>query len=257
LEIQGNSEIEKIASYWNENIHDIEIVKHPIGSEGFFEDLAEYRYDKLDYLPRIVHFSQYSGKKVLEIGCGVGLDLLRFAKGGAIVTGIDLAETSIDLAKKNFRINNVEGELKVMNGEELDYPENSFDVVYAHGVIQYTTDSQKMIDEINRVLKPGGEAIMMVYNSFSWLNFLTKVFGVKIEHQDAPVIRKFTVKEFKNMLRKFKKVSVVPERFPVKTRLHRGIVAIFYNRLFVPVFNIIPRRVVRPLGWHLMAFVWK
>ena len=60
--------------------------------------------------------------------------------------------------------NGLKADLHVMNGECMQFPDNSFDVVYAHGVLQYTADTGKMIAEIHRVLKPGGEAIMMVYN---------------------------------------------------------------------------------------------
>jgi len=246
--------LEEIRKYWNEHIHDLEIVKHPVGTKGFFNDLDEYRFDKLRYLPRIVDFNGYKGKYILEVGCGVGIDLVRFASGGAIVTGIDLAEKSIDLAKKNFELNGLQGDLRVMNGEDLEFDDNSFDVVYAHGVLQYTANTQRMIDEIYRVVKPGGgEAIMMVYNRYSWLNFLSKLMRVDLEHEDAPVLKKFSIYEFKRMLSRFSKVEIMPERFPVKTRLHHGMKAVLYNSIFVELFNAVPRPIVRSLGWHIMA----
>src|SRR5687768_11778202 len=93
---------ESIRGYWNMRIHDLEIARHPVGTKKFFKELEAYRFDKLDYLPRVVDFTAYRGKKLLEVGCGVGLDLARFARGGADATGIDLASVSIDLAKKNF-----------------------------------------------------------------------------------------------------------------------------------------------------------
>ena len=92
-----------IRDYWNEHIHDLEVATQPLGSIGFFDELDEYRFDKLRYLPQLVDFSDYEGKSLLEVGCGVGIDLVRFAKGGTDVTGIDLAEVSIDLARKNFK----------------------------------------------------------------------------------------------------------------------------------------------------------
>lgn len=258
-EIGGNQDkenaflLEEIRKYWNEHIHDLEIAKHPLGTKGFFDDLDEYRFDKLSYLPRIVDFNSYKDKRLLEVGCGVGIDLVRFAKGGAVATGIDLAEKSIELAKKNFELNGVEGDLRLMNGEDLEFEDNSFDVVYAHGVLQYTADAQKMVDEIYRVLKSGGEAIMMVYNKYSWLNFLSKLMKVELEHEDAPVLKKYSISEFKRMLNKFSKIEIIPERFPVKTRLHHGLKALLYNKVFVGLFNTFPRSLVRPLGWHIVA----
>ncbi len=247
----------KIRNYWNEHIHDLELAKHPVGSRGFFEDLAEYRFDKLRYLPNVVNFDGYRDKRVLEVGCGVGIDLVRFARGGAVVTGVDLAETSIGLAQKNFEHHNLPGTFLLGNGEELEFEDNSFDMVYAHGVIQYTADPQKVVNELHRVVKPGGEVIMMVYNRRSWLNFLSVTMGVVLEHEDAPVLRKYIIPEFRELLKEFTHVRIMPERFPVKSRLQKGMKAGFFNYLFVPAFNMIPRFLTRSTGWHLMAFAYK
>lgn len=250
--------IEKIRTYWNERIHDLEIVRHPLGTPGFFEDLDEYRFDKLRYLPKIIDFSGYGGRTLLEIGCGAGIDLVRFAAGGAVCTGVDLSQTAIDLAKKNFQNRNLKADLRVMNGEALEFPDNSFDAVYVHGVLQYTADAQAMTDEARRVLKPGGEFIAMVYNRKGWLNAMSKRFHVKLEHEDAPVLNTYTIREFRRMLSGFSKVRIVPERFPVKSKLHqKGLKAFAFNTAFVGLFNLIPRPLVRRTGWHLMGFAVK
>jgi SAM-dependent methyltransferase len=252
--LDSNSDlVDEIRNYWNERIHDLEIARHPEGSKEFFEELAAYRYEKLDYLPKVVDFVGYRDKKLLEVGYGVGLDLARFALGGSGVTGVDLAEVSIDLAKKNFGFQGVPGKLRVINGQRLQFANGSFDVVYAHGVLQYTANIRTMIDEIRRILKSGGEAILMVYNRYSWLNFMAKLFGVKLEHEDAPVRNTFSIPQFREMLSGFSHVEIIPERFPVPTRLHHGIKAAVYNSVFVTAFNILPKPIIRPLGWHLMA----
>lgn len=249
--------LSEIADYWNDHIHDLAIATHPVGSKGFFEELDTYRFDKLRYLPRVVDFDGYEGKAVLEVGCGIGIDLLRFALGGAYVTGVDLSETAIGLAKKNFEQHGQSGELLVMNGEALEFDDHTFDMVYAHGVLQYTADLRRMISELRRVLKPGGEAIMMVYNRLSWLNAMAKVTKVELEHEDAPVLNKYSPAEFRDMLSSFGSVRLVPERFPVPSKLHRGWKAVLFNGIFVPAFTILPKALVRPLGWHIMAFCRK
>jgi ubiquinone/menaquinone biosynthesis C-methylase UbiE len=144
-----------------------------------------------------------------------------------------------------------------MNGECMQFAQETFDVVYAHGVLQYTADSAKMIAEIYRVLKPGGEAILMVYNKHSWLSLMRNVTNVPLEHEDAPVLRIFSVSELKRLLHDFQDYRIIPERFPVKTRLHSGWKALLFNNLFVGAFNLMPKRWIRPFGWHLMAFVIK
>ena len=250
-------QISEIREYWNNNIHDAGVATHPAGTPGYFKDLEAYRFSKLDYLPRLVNFSAYSGKRILEVGCGVGIDLLRFAQAGAEVVGVDLSKVAIDLARRNFALSRLQAELHVMDGEALEFTSESFDVVYSHGVLQYTSEPAKMILEIYRVLRPGGEAILMVYNKFSWLNLLSFISRVELEHQDAPALRKFSVGEFKRMLAPFSKVSVIPDRFPVKTQLHHGWKAALYNEVFVRSFNLLPRSWVQPFGWHLLAFAHK
>lgn len=249
--------LDEIGQYWNERIHDLEIVEHPVGSLGFFEDLDGYRFEKLHYLPRLVDFAGFGNKKLLEIGCGAGIDLVRFAEGDAQVTGIDLSSTAIELAYENFRLRELKGDLRVMNGEAMEFPDATFDIVYVHGVIQYTADAQKMVDEAHRVLKPGGQLIGMVYNRKGWLNWMSKLFRVGLEHEDAPVLRKYTMKEFRQLLRGFTDVRLIPERFPVRSRLHKGLKGLLYNTFFVGLFNLIPRPWVRRTGWHIMAFATK
>ncbi len=249
--------LDAIQRYWEEHIHDLAIVTEPIGTPGFFQELETYRYEKLAYLPKLVDFTAYRGKKLLEVGCGVGIDLVHFAQAGASVTGIDLAKTSVDLANMNFEQRDLSGNFIVMNGEDLQFADDTFDVVYAHGVVQYTAQPEKMIGEIFRVLKPTGEAILMVYNKFSWLNALSKFMNVGLEHADAPAFRTFSTAELKALLEIFPRFRVVPERFPVETRLHHGLKATLFNGIFVRAFRTLPRSLVRPLGWHLIAFCFK
>ena len=249
--------ISRIATYWNEHIHDLSITTYPVGTREFFQQLDEYRYDKLNYLPRLIDFSSYTGKNLLEVGCGAGIDLMQFAHGGAKVTGIDLSKMAIDLACKNFEQSEQKADLRVMNGECMQFADNTFDVVYAHGVLQYTANTEKMVAEIHRVLKPGGEAIMMVYNKHSWLNLIRNVTNVQLEHEDAPVLKKFSVRELKQLLNPFQEYQIIPERFPVKTKLHSGWKARLFNNVFVGAFNLMPRPWIRRFGWHLIAFAVK
>jgi ubiquinone/menaquinone biosynthesis C-methylase UbiE len=249
--------IDDVRRYWNQHIHDLEITRHPVGSRGFFEDLDQYHFEKLHHLLRLVNFEGYRGRRVLEVGCGAGVDLARFAKGGAQVTGVDLTESAIELVRANFEQQGLTGRFEVADGEHLPFPDNTFDLVYAHGVVQYTANAQQLIEECRRVLKAGGRAVFLVYNRISWLNALSKLMKVGLEHDDAPVLLKLSAGEFRRLLAGFHETTIVPERFPVKSRLHGGWKGTMYNRLFVGTFNMLPRAIVRRFGWHLLAFCRK
>jgi SAM-dependent methyltransferase len=249
--------IDEVRTYWNQHIHDLEITHHPVGSRGFFDDLDQYHFEKLHHLLQLVDFDGYSGRRVLEVGCGAGVDLARFARGGADVTGVDIASSAIDLARANFAHQRLDGQFHVANGEQLMFPDGSFDLVYAHGVVQYTSEPRRLVEECRRVLVPGGSAIFQVYNRVSWLNALSKLMKVGLEHDDAPVLLKLSIGEFRQLLAGFSQVRIVPERFPVKSRLHGGWKGTAYNRLFVGSFNALPRPLVRRFGWHLLAFCRK
>jgi len=249
--------IDDVRVYWDRHIHDLDITTHPVGSRGFFDDLDQYHFEKLHHLLRLVDFDGYRGRSVLEVGCGAGVDLARFAKGGAVVTGVDLAPSAIELARANFAQQNLQARLEVADGEHLPFADNSFDAVYAHGVVQYTANPQALVDECRRVLKPGGTAVFQVYNRVSWLNALSKLMKVGLEHHDAPVLLKFSIGEFRRLLSGFARTTMVPERFPVKSRLHGGWKGAVYNGLFVGTFNALPRALVSRFGWHLLGFCMK
>jgi ubiquinone/menaquinone biosynthesis C-methylase UbiE len=144
-----------------------------------------------------------------------------------------------------------------MNGEQLEFSDDSFDVIFCHTVLHFTPRPERMISEIHRVLKPGGLAIMMTVNRRSWLNFLHRHLKVEIDHLDSPVFYKYSIDEFSAMLSEFSSVEIIPERFPVKTKVHHGIKAKLFNFLFVDVFNFLPKKWVRKSGHHLLAFARK
>ena len=243
---------DRVRKYWTDNLHDSAIVRHPVGTREFFEDLDEYHFDKQRHLANVLDYSYYRQKKVLDLGCGVGVDLARFAKAGAQAIGVDISERAINLAKKNFDYQELQAELLVMDGEHLNFEDDTFDFIYAHGILPYTMDEGQLVREIHRVLKPGGEALLQAYHKHSWMYLLRKVMKVRLEHELAPTFRVHTASQIKRLSEPFTKTQLIYERFPVKTRLHGGLKGMLYNMLFVGAFNAIPRPLVRRLGWHIV-----
>jgi len=248
---------ERVRDYWNTHIHDLDISTNAPGTPGFFADLDQYHFEKLHHLLELIHFDEWKGKDVLDVGCGAGVEVVRFAKAGARVTGVDIAESAITLARANATQQGVETRLEVADGEHLPFPDASFDLVFAHGVVQYTGNDTAMVAEIHRVLRPGGLAIFQAYNRNSWLNLLSKVMKTPLEHEDAPVLKRYSDTEFRRLVSRFTDVRMVFERFPVKSRLHKGWKGMAFNTLFVGTFNLIPRALVRKYGWHMLAFCRK
>jgi SAM-dependent methyltransferase len=246
-----------VRAYWNEHIHDLAITSHPTGSPEFFRDLDDYHFDKLHHLLTLIPFDGLAGRAVLDLGCGTGVDLVRFARGKARVVGVDLSEAAVRLAQQNVGHQHLQAALVVADGERLPFPDNDFDYVFAHGVVQYTANGRRLVDEVRRVLKPGGEAVFQGYNRISWLNALSKLMKVDLEHEGAPVLHKYSPEEFRRTVDGFSDVRLVYERFPVKSRLHGGWKGLAFNTVFVGAFNALPRRWVERYGWHLLAFCRK
>ena len=242
-----------VRAYWNAHIHDLAITSHPVGSPGFFADLDQYHFEKLHHLLRLVDFDGQRGRRVLDVGCGTGVDLVRFAKAGADAVGVDIADAAIALATRNAAQQHLAMRLAVADGESLPFPDGAFDYVFAHGVVQYTADDRALVDECRRVLRPGGTAFFQVYNRRSWLNALSKLMKVDLEHVDAPVLGKYTHAEFARLLTGFSHVELLTERFPVKSRLHGGWKGALFNGVFVGTFNALPKRLTGRYGWHLIA----
>lgn len=162
-----------IKQFWNEN---------PVGSnfidykqdKSFYESYDEFRYRTeghiLDEFDRI----DFKDKKILEIGLGQGADSMQLINRGAIYYGIDLTEESVRRVKERFQLfNKPYQEVKVANAEQIPYPEKSFDIVYSHGVIHHSPNIEKIVSEIHRVLKPGGQAVIMLYHKNSYNYYIS------------------------------------------------------------------------------------
>ena len=246
-----------VQEYWDKNVSNWKIASAPVGSDSFFRETEKYRFAKLSYLAQRVDFNAFSDKRLLDVGCGLGNDLSRFASGGANCVGIDISPAAIKLAKQNFTHRNLSAEFLQMDGEDMSFEDNSFDIVYCHTVLHFTPDPEAMIKEIYRVLKPGGQAILMTINRHSWLYSLHRLAKLKMDYMDAPVFNKYTYREFEEMLSPFSNVKITSERFPVRTEVHGGIKAAIYNKFFVDAYNALPKKIIGRTGYHLLAFAHK
>ena len=247
-----------VRDYWDKNVANWKVANElKPGSPAFFQEVERYRFEKLSYLEKRVDYAAYQGKHLLDVGCGLGTDLSRFAAGGAVTTGIDISPVAVELAKKNFAWRNLPGKFAVMDGEALTFPDDSFDFIYCHTVFHFTANPTALVAEIRRVLKPGGEALIMTINRRSWLYFLHQIAGVKLDYMDAPAFHKYSFDEFKQATDVFSQNDLIVERFPVHTEVHSGLKATLYNRFFVDFYNAMPNWRIGKSGYHLLSFVRK
>jgi ubiquinone/menaquinone biosynthesis C-methylase UbiE len=159
---------ERVRVFWQENPCGTKFADAPPGSRRFYELVEEHRYRKEWHIPAAAGFDQTKNLAVLEVGCGLGTDGAQFAKAGANYTGIDLTDAAVDLAKRRFELFQLPGTFCVADAECLDFPDNSFDLVYSHGVLHHTPDTAAAVREIHRVLRPGGKAVVMLYHRGSY-----------------------------------------------------------------------------------------
>lgn len=170
------SSIQAVYSFWNDRPCNI---KHSTKSENtvdFFDEIAKKRYTAEPHIKNFMDTTNWSGKKVLDLGCGIGTDSVSFAKAGANVTCIDLTESGISLCKKNFALHDLSGVFYKGNIEELDTilsekDLNSFDLIWSFGVIHHTPNPQKVFEKIPKFLNDSGEIRCMLYSKFSYKLF--------------------------------------------------------------------------------------
>ena len=159
---------ERVRAFWQENPCGTKFADAPPGSRRFYELVEEHRYRKEWHIPAAAGFANAKHLAVLEVGCGLGTDGAQFAKAGAHYTGIDLTDAAVDLARQRFELFQLPGTFRVADAEHLNFPDNSFDIVYSHGVLHHTPDTAAAVREIHRVLRPGGKAVVMLYHRDSY-----------------------------------------------------------------------------------------
>ena len=240
------------------------------GTLDFFDAVRRSRYQVTDrWIPRTVDFASARGGRVLEIGFGMGSDLLSWAEGGAEVHGIDVTEEHLRLARLNFELHGRKADLKFGDAAMIAFPDNHFDVVYSNGVLHHTPETVRCIGEAWRVLKPGGRLILALYHRWSAYHLVTLLLyrGIlrgelrrlgydgllaTIEYgadgiDRKPLVKLYGRRQLRHILGDFCDVRICVRHFrgehlPIVGRL----VPQFIERLIEPWF-----------GWYVVAFATK
>lgn len=158
----------KIKDYWNRQPCNVNHSLAEIGTEQYFIENSNKRYFVEPHIKDLAQFHLYQGKRVLEIGCGMGADAVEFVKHGAEYVGIDISSESLKLAKKRFEVFGLNGSFYELSATDDLTGLGKFDLVYSMGVLHHYPDISIAIDNIHSVMKDGAEFKFMVYARNSW-----------------------------------------------------------------------------------------
>ena len=209
--------------------------EHELGTREFFDEVERYRYQEYaPWMPRLMEFEKFRGARLLEVGCGMGSDLLQFARGGARCIGVDLTPRSVQITRHRFKLYGAVGSFMISDGEHLPFQSESFDVVYSNGVLHHTPDTAGAIREVHRVLRPGGVAKIMLYHRNSlnyWIEIVLRrgVLGLEFlrgrsaeqimsrviefsEHDARPLVKVYSRRQTRELFGMFKDVRVDVEQ---------------------------------------------
>ena len=237
-----------IQDFWSRNVNAERIMGNPVsqssrGEDNYFAELETQRYRSHRHLIPWIN-SMNEGKTVLELGCGIGMDTFSMAKNGLKVTALDLTEVGVTTAKNGFQKSTLNGSFLVGDAGLLPIKEHSFDYVYSFGVLHHAANTEKTITEVYRVLRPGGEAKIMLYHRHSINEIVHRIARVPFEDKDelCPVVRRFTTGEVKKMFKQFSNIN-----FKLEYVYGEG-----YGKLFSmtpkPIYDFLSKH----WGWHIM-----
>jgi len=243
----------EIAEFWSNQLNnEIYLRNHAQvvrGSREYFNLIIKEREKYIYYLPKIME--HLAGGNLLEVGCGMGVDALLFARRGFNITGLDLAKEHIFLANKLFNTYNRDANFQIADAEDLPFANCSFPRVYSMGTLHHTPNIQKAIDEIHRVLGSNGRAVIMLYNKWSLNNFVHWISGRGFENArgdvDAPVTHRFSKRDIRKMCARFSKCKIEKEY----------LCGAGWNKVYdfipVPIYRILSKL----MGWHLVVYLEK
>lgn len=265
--------VERVREYWNSRPCNIRHSPKPVGTKEYFDEVEARKYAVEPHIPLFAEFPRWRGKKVLEIGCGIGTDTINFARDGAQVTVAELSEASLEVARTRAEVFGLADRISFHNGnaEELTafVPVEPHDLVYSFGVIHHSPHPERILDEARNYLAPGGTLKVMVYNRLSWkvLWILLREGKGRVwrwrrlvaEHSEAqfgsPVTYTYTRRELRELLesRGFRVQELfVDHIFPYRIpdyREYRYVKVWYFRWLPARAFRWLERR----LGWHLCA----
>jgi 2-polyprenyl-3-methyl-5-hydroxy-6-metoxy-1,4-benzoquinol methylase len=264
--------VQQVKEYWDRRPCNIRHSRKSLGSAEYFEEVEARKYFVEPHIRDFADFERWRGRKVLEIGCGIGTDMVNFARHGAFVTAVDLSAESLQVAQRRAKIYGLEDRIQFYNGSAEDLtsflPAEPYDLIYSFGVIHHTPNPGRVIQQMRNYCAPGTIIKVMVYHRYSWKVFsILSRFGkgkfwrlsrVVAEHSEAqtgcPVTYIYSRNQGRELLESggFHVVETAVEHiFPYRVSSY-----VNYQYEKTRVIRLLPqgvfRRLERQLGWHLL-----
>lgn len=263
--------IKTVKEYWDRQPCNVQHSPKPIGTVGYFNEVEARRYFVEPHIPRFAEFSRWKGKRVLEIGCGIGTDTISFARAGAKITAVELSSKSLKIAKVQAKVFGLQDKIKFYQGDAehlTDFvPKATYDLIYSFGVIHHTPHPQKVIEQIRNYVRPGTTIKLMVYYRYSWkVLWIILTYGrwqfwrlneLVARHSEAqtgcPITHLFSRRQIRNLMKGYKiKEMHVDHIFPYRiadyTKYH-------YRKMWY--FKWMPKTffgwLKKNFGWHLLV----
>jgi 2-polyprenyl-3-methyl-5-hydroxy-6-metoxy-1,4-benzoquinol methylase len=264
--------IADVRRYWDDRPCNIRHSPKPIGSREYFDEVEARKYFVEPHIPGFAEFERWKGKRVLEVGCGIGTDSINFARAGAELTAVDLSGESLHVAKQRATVMGVEDRIEFVqaNAEELTSAVSGgeYDLIYSFGVIHHTPRPEAALAEMRKLAAPGGTLKVMVYHRRSWKvlwilaaeghgrfwdadELITKYSEAQT---GCPVTYSYSRSEGRELVEpaRFQVTEVsVDHVFPYRVRdyvEYRYVKEPYFRWMPEPLFRAFERR----FGWHLM-----
>jgi 2-polyprenyl-3-methyl-5-hydroxy-6-metoxy-1,4-benzoquinol methylase len=272
--LQGSTErsVLDVQRYWDARPCNVRHSTKPVGSREYFDEVEARKYFVEPHIPAFADFGSWDGKRVLEVGCGIGTDSINFARAGAELTAVDLSPESLRIARQRAEVMDVGGRIRFVqaNAEELGSTliGERYDLVYSFGVVHHTPHPDSALAEIRKLTAPGGRLKLMIYHRRSWKVLRTvalegkgrfwKAAELVARHSEAqtgcPVTFTYTRREARDFVERhgFRVRRLdVDHIFPYRVRDY-----VEYRYVKEPLFRVLPvpffRAFERRFGWHVL-----
>lgn len=261
---------EKVKEYWNNRPCNIKHSDKELCTKEYFDEVEKKKYFVEPHIPKFAQFERWNGKKVLEIGCGIGTDSINFARHGADLTIVEFSDVSLEITKKRFDLYGLKATFYLGDVERLSefLPTQHFDLIYSFGVLHHTPDQKKAFSEVAKFVDKDTELRIMVYSKISYKLFwlmqkycitdMSKMDELMRNNSEAqygcPVTYTYTFEEIKELLRESNLTIKSIEKDHIFTwnivdyRCHEYVRSDEWKNVDEKQINVLAKE----LGWHTL-----